>query len=144
MCLTSCESLLWRRPRSLPRLPHRHHRLKGDIVKVDTVYFLIAVAAGLVLSYGLWSIAGELSAFIAIGSMVYLCSTLGMMIGVRHEYSRTRTNLGVLSGVFFVIGVSINVAFSYAGYAPVFYILVSSLSFLAYLLLANFILNAKQ
>lgn len=113
-------------------------------MKIDSVYFLIAVTAGLLISYGFWSQAGELSGYIAIGSAVYLCSTLGMMIGVRHENSRTRINLSTLSGVFFLIGLIINWFFGFAGNIPVAYIMTSTLSFLVYAALANFLLNARQ
>ena len=113
-------------------------------MKLDAVYFLIAVTAGLLISYGFWSNAGELSAFIAVGSVVYLCTTLGLMVGVRHENPRTRTNLAALSGVFFVIGLAINWGFGFAGNIPVAYIMTSTLSFLVCLLLVNFIQNARQ
>jgi hypothetical protein len=113
-------------------------------MKIDSVYFLIAVTAGLLISYGFWSQAGELSGYIAIGSALYLCLTLGMMIGVRHENSRTRVNLSTLSGLFFVIGLIINWFFVYAGYIPVAYIMTTTLSFLVYAGLVNFIQNASQ
>jgi len=113
-------------------------------MKIDGVYFLIAVTVGLLVSYGFWSQAGELSGFIAVGSAVYLCSTLGMMIGVRHENSRTRVNLSTLSGVFFVIGIIINWLFVFAGYIPVSYIMTSTLTFLGYVALVNFIQNTRQ
>ena len=113
-------------------------------MKIDGVYFLIAVTAGLLISYGFWSQAGELSGFIAVGSAVYLCSTLGMMIGVRHENSRTRVNLSTLSGVFFVLGIVINWLFVFAGYIPVSYIMTSTLTFLVYVALVNFIQNTRQ
>lgn len=113
-------------------------------MKIDTVYFVIAVAIGLLLSYGFWSIAGELSTYIAIGSMVFLCITLGMAMGVRHENPRTRTNLSVLSSIFFLIGLGINTAFCFLGNIPVVYIMVSAISFLSYLAITNFIQNVRQ
>jgi len=113
-------------------------------MKIDGVYFLIAVTAGLLISYGFWSQAEELSVFIAVGSALYICSTLGMMIGVRHENSRARVNLSILSGIFFVVGLIINWFFVYAGYIPVAYIMTSALSFLVYAALVNFIHNAAQ
>ena len=113
-------------------------------MKIDSVYFMIAVAIGLVLSYGLWSMAGELSTFIAIGSAVFLCVTLGMAMGVRHDNPRTRTNLSILSGAFFLIGLVINFAFCFSGNMPVPYIMTSAISFLAYLAITNFIQNARQ
>jgi hypothetical protein len=113
-------------------------------MKIDTVYFMIAVAIGLMLSYGLWSMAGELATFIAIGSVVYLCITLGMALGVRHENPRARTNLSIASILFFIIGLAINVGFCFAGNIPVIYLMVSAISFLIYLAAVNFIHNAKQ
>lgn len=113
-------------------------------MKIDNVYFMIAVAIGMLLSYGLWSMAGELSTFIAIGSVVYLCITLGMAMGVRHDNPRTRTNLSMVSLSFFVVGLAINVVFCFVGNAPVLYMLVTAISFLVYLAVANFIQNARQ
>lgn len=113
-------------------------------MKIDNVYFIIAIAAGLLISYGLWSLAGELASFIAFGSAIFLCSTLGLMFGIRHENPRVRFNLSTLSGVFFLIGLVINVVFCFTGNIPVPYILVSGLTFLSFLLLINFIQNARQ
>ena len=113
-------------------------------MRIDTVYFMIAVAISLVLSYGLWSLAGDLALFIAIGSAIYLGVTLGMAIGVRHENSRARANLSVLSGVFFCVGLVINVGFSFANNIPVLYIMASAISFLVYLGTAYFLQNATQ
>lgn len=111
-------------------------------MRIDAVYFMIAVVVGLILSYGLWNISGELASFIAIGSVIYLCSTLGLAFGVRHENSRTRVNLSALSGIFFFIGLGINLFFSFAGNAPVLYLVLNALSFLIYLALVKFIENA--
>lgn len=108
-------------------------------MRIDAVYFMIAVVIGLTLSYGLWSISGELADFVALGSVIYLCSTLGLAFGVRHENSRTRINLSVLSWLFFFIGLGINFAFCYAGNIPVAYLMVNAISFLVYLGFVNFI-----
>ena len=113
-------------------------------MKFDIVYSMIAVTIGLLFSYGLWSMAGPLSAFILIGSAIYLCATLVMIVGVRHENSRTTTNLSVLSGTFFVIGLAINIAFCFVGYAPVIYMMVSAISFLVYLAALNALINTRQ
>jgi hypothetical protein len=112
-------------------------------MRIDTVYFMIALAIGLLLSYGLWFMADVLAVYIAIGSAIYLCITLGMTVGVRHDNPRTRTNLSALSGVFFVIGLVINVLFGMAGNIPVIYIMVSAISFLIYLGTVHFIGNAN-
>lgn len=113
-------------------------------MKIDSVYFMIAVAIGLFLSYGLWSMAGELSTFIAIGSLIFLCCTLGMAMGVRHDNPRTRTNLSMLSGTFFLVGLGINFVFCFVGNMPVLYIMVNAILFLTYLAITNFIQNARQ
>lgn len=113
-------------------------------MKIDKVYFMIAVAIGMLLSYGLWSMAGTLSTFIAIGSLVYLCITLGMTMGVRHDNPRTRMNLSIVSATFFMIGLVSNVVFCFAGNVPVMYMMVTAISFLIYLAIANFIQNVKQ
>ena len=113
-------------------------------MNIDKVYFMITVAIGLLLSYGFWSMAGELSTFIAIGSAVFLCVTLGMAMGVRHDNPRTRTNLSVLSGAFFFVGLGVNTVFCFTGYVPVLYIMVSAICFLIYLAVTNFIQTARQ
>lgn len=113
-------------------------------MKIDLLYFMIAVAIGLLLSYGLWSMAGDFSTFIAIGSLIFLCCTLGMAMGVRHDNPRTRTNLSILSGTFFLVGLVINFVFCFAGNVPVLYIMANAIMFLIYLAIANFIQSAKQ
>lgn len=113
-------------------------------MKIDLIYFMIAMAIGLLLSYGLWSMAGLLSAFILIGSAIYLCTTLVMIMSVRHENPRTTTNLSVLSSTFFVIGLVSNAAFCFAGNIPVIYMMVNASSFLVYLAVVNVTLDARQ
>lgn len=113
-------------------------------MRIDTVYFMIAAAIGLLLSYGLWAMADGLAIYIAIGSAIYLCTTLGMMMGVRHDNPRTRTNVSVLSGVFFAIGLVLNVIFSVMGSFPVIYIMVSAISLLVYLGAVHFISSANS
>lgn len=108
-------------------------------MRIDAVYFIIAVLIGLILSYGLWNISGELADFIALGSVIYLCSTLGLAFGVRHKNSRTKINLSVLSWFFFFIGLAINFAFCFAGNIPVAYLMVNAITFLFYLGFVNFI-----
>ncbi len=113
-------------------------------MRIDLFYFMIATAIGLLLSYGLWSMAGILSTFIVIGSVIYLCTTLVMVMSVRHENPRIRTNLSTLSGMFFVIGLASNAAFCFVGNVPVIYMMVNAISFLIYLAFINSILNARQ
>lgn len=113
-------------------------------MKIDLLYFTIAIAIGLLFSYGLWSMAGILAIFIAIGSAIYLCTTLVMLMSVRHESSRTQANIIALSGTFFLIGLSINAIFCFASNIPVIYMTVTAISFLIYIAIINFILNAHQ
>jgi hypothetical protein len=113
-------------------------------MRIDGVYFTIAVAIGLLLTYWLWSVADTLATYIAFGSAIYLCVTLGMAVGVRHDNQRTRTNVSILSMVFFGIGLGLNLIFCMTGNDPVIYILSNAISFLVYLGAVHLIASAQQ
>lgn len=113
-------------------------------MKIEPVNFLISIAIGGLISYGLWSIAGNLASFIAIGSLIFLCGTLVVALGVKHENARTRMNLSSLSVLAFIVGLGLNLLFCFVDAWPVVYVLVTSISFLLYLLTVNFIANARQ
>ena len=113
-------------------------------MRIDAVYFVIAVTIGLLLSYGLWSMAGDLAWFIAVGATVYLSVTLGFAFGVRHDNPRTRVNLSAVSGIFFAVGLGLNLMFCFAGNTPVIYIVMNAIAFLIYLGVFHFFQNAKQ
>lgn len=113
-------------------------------MKINPVNFVIAVVLSAILAYALWSFDGELKNYVAVGAFVFFAGTLVPMLGGSYVYARSGINLRVMSGVVFVLGLIINGLFSTVCYSATAYIVISSLTFLGYILLANSIYGARQ
>lgn len=113
-------------------------------MKANIVNVLVAVFVSALTAYGLWNIENELKGYIAVGTFVFMASTLVPMIGGSYEYTRNAVNLRVVCAIFFVFGVGTNLFFSLVGMSAVSYIITISLLFLIYVFIGNAIYNAKQ
>ena len=113
-------------------------------MRINPANFLSAFAISALIAFGLWSLDGDLKIYVAIGSFVYLFGTLGPAIGIDYELARNSTNLRVICIVFFFAGLSINLGVAFFGGSKALYILTNAISFIVYIILANFIYNAKQ
>lgn len=113
-------------------------------MKINPVNFLIAIVTSAVLAYALWSFGGDLRNYVAVGAFVFFAGTLGPMIGANFEHARRGANLRVVSGVFFLLGLIINVLFSTILLSATFYIVASALVFLGYMLVVNGIYGVRQ
>jgi FtsH-binding integral membrane protein len=114
------------------------------MMKINPFAFLISVFFSAILAYGLYRIAGPLATYVAIGGFAYFAGTLAPMTAIDFEYMRSGINLKALSGVFFVIGLALNSSFSLFFESATAYIVISALSFLLFLGLANAIHNMRQ
>lgn len=112
-------------------------------MKINPVNSLVAVLLGALLAYALWSMGGSIQNYIAVGSSVFFIGTLLPLIGGTYEHPRRAVNLRVVCGVFFALGIVINVLAALLDLSPTAYIIISALAFLIYVLIANAIYNAK-
>ena len=113
-------------------------------MKINPVNTLVAVLLSALLAYALWSLDGELKNYVAVGAFVFFAGTLVPMIGGSYESARNGFNLRVLSGVFFVVALVINVTFSSISLSATAYIVTDAALLLIYILLGNAIYGARQ
>ena len=105
---------------------------------------LIALTISALIAYGLWAAGDDLKNYVGIGCFAYLAGTLCPAIGIQYEFQRSALNLRVVCGVFFVLGLAVNIGFALMGSSPTAYILTSAISFLVYLFLGNIIYGTRQ
>lgn len=113
-------------------------------MQIRLVNFLIAILLSALIAYGLWSTGSPLKEYIGIGSFLFLSGTLIPAMGIEYEYARRATNVKTSSGLFFVIGLVVNIGCAYINISAITYILTSAIIYLIFVLMANTIYNLKQ
>jgi len=114
-------------------------------MKVHAVNLLIAIAVSALLTYGVISVdANVLKGAIGLGPFIFLASTLSMAIGVSFENPRVSVNVKLVSAIFFVVALCLNLVFAFISFSQTSYIITSGVIFFLYVLVANSIYGAKQ
>ncbi len=114
-------------------------------MKINLVKTVIAIAISLLIAFGFFSFyKGENKFLLSSGSFIFLMLTLIMAVGIKFELSRTNTNLKVVSGIFFVIALISNIAFSFSKFSVPIYIIVNGILLLVFVFIAYSIFKAKQ
>ena len=113
-------------------------------MRVNPINFAVALGIAALLAYGFWSIESALRNFIAVGSFVYLSGTLLPAMGIVFELPRRTVNLRLVCMLFFVLGLVINGAFAAIDFSSVAYVIVSAVTFLLFIFIANAIYAARQ
>ncbi len=114
-------------------------------MKIHAVNLLIAIAISALLTYGFVSIDSNLlKGAICLGSFIFLASTLSLAIGVSFENPRVGVNVKLVSAIFFVGSLSLNLVFALISFSQTSYIITSGVVFFIYVLIANSIYGARQ
>lgn len=114
-------------------------------MKIHAVNLLIAIAISALLTFGFISIdANILKGAIGLGSFIFFASTLSMVIGVSFGNPRVGVNVKLVSTIFFVVALCLNLAFAYISFTQTSYIITSGVVFFLYVLLANSVYGARQ
>jgi hypothetical protein len=114
-------------------------------MKINIVQTFVGIAIGALISYGLYNFhASESKLLLSVGSFLFLAITLGMSFGSSFEFPRTTTNVRVISGVFFLIGLISNLIFTFIKFSDPSYIVINGILFLVFILVAYSISKAKQ
>jgi len=114
-------------------------------MKFNIIRTLIALGISSLVGYGLYeNYTGANQILLVIGTIASLSIVGVLAVGVDFELPRTSTNIKVISGVFFLIILSVNIGFSYFQFSKVSYILSLGILMLIYGLLINSIHEAKQ
>ena len=114
-------------------------------MKINFVQTIIAIAVSLLIAYGLYSFHdSENKLLLSAGSFVFLATALVMTIGASFELPRTTTNIRVVSGIFFVISLIINLIFTFINFSVPSYVIINGILLLVFILIAYSINKAKQ
>lgn len=114
-------------------------------MKINFVQTIIAIAASLLIAYGLYSFHdSENKILLSVGSFVFLATALVMAIGASFELPRTTTNIRVVSGIFFVIALISNLIFTFINFSVPSYVIINGILLLVFILIAYSINKAKQ
>lgn len=110
-------------------------------MRFNPINSVIAVLLSALLAYGLWSLDGSLKNYVAIGGFAYFAGTLVPCLGASFEYTRRGTNLRILSGLFFAVGLAINGLFALMSMAATTYVILLAIVFLMYAFAGNMVLS---
>ena len=114
-------------------------------MKINFVQTIIAIAVSLLIAYGLYSFHdSENKILLSVGSFVFLATTLILTIGTSFELPRTTTNVRVVSGIFFAVGLVSNLIFTFVAFSVSSYVITNGLLLLVFILIAYSINKAKQ
>lgn len=114
-------------------------------MKINFVQTIIAIAVSLLIAYGLYSFHdSENKILLSVGSFVFLATTLILTIGTSFELPRTTTNVRVVSGIFFAVGLVSNLIFTFVAFSVPSYVITNGLLLLVFILIAYSINKAKQ
>ncbi|MBB1077280.1 hypothetical protein HUU62_23005 [Rhodoferax sp. 4810] len=112
-------------------------------MKVHPVNFFVALVVSALLSYGIFSIdANHMKGVIGIGSFVFMAITLAAGIGLSFTDGRAGVNVKLISMIFFVLSLLLNLLFAFLTFSQVSYVITAGILFLIYVLIANGIYGA--
>jgi len=114
-------------------------------MKINFIPTFISLLISALISYGLSVIhVLETNFLLSLGSFIFLGTTLVITIGVNFEQSRTTTNLRVVSGIFFGVGLITNLIFSFFKFSIPSYVITNGILLLIFVLIVYSINKAKQ
>lgn len=114
-------------------------------MRFNFIKTIISLAIGFLISYGFYSVEVNNNKFLLfLVSFVVISTSLTTMIGVHFERSRTTTNIRVVSIIFFVSALLINLIFSFIQFSVPTYLIINFILLLIFILILYSINNAKQ
>lgn len=113
-------------------------------MNIRPINFMIAIFASALIAYMLSTVEGSLQNYVVVGSFLFLAGTLTPAIGIEFSYARRATNLRMICGIFFTIGLLINGICTLLQVGPTTYIIGSALTFLLFAFVANAVYGAHQ
>ena len=114
-------------------------------MRIHPLNLLIALLAAGLVTFGLASSdANNIPGTLAIGSFLILGSTLGAAMGLECANPRTGVNLRVVSGLFFTVGLVLQLVFCFAQLSQTSYVVVNGIVFLGFVLASSSVYGARQ
>lgn len=114
-------------------------------MKVDFIKTFIALGISALIAYAFYSIhKSENTNLLVFTSFaeLFLCSFF--VFALRFDLSRTTTNIRVVSSIFFIVFLILNIIFSFFALSKQSYIIVNGLVVLLGILIVYSLLKAKQ
>ena len=114
-------------------------------MKINFVQTIIAIAASLLIAYGLYSFHdSENKILLCAGSFAFLATALVLSIGISFELPRTTANIRVLSGLFFAVALISNFIFTFINFSVPSYVIINGILLLVFISIAYAINKVKQ
>lgn len=114
-------------------------------MRIHPLNLLIALLAAGLVTFGLASSdANTIKGTLAIGSFLMLGSTLGTAMGLECANPRTGVNLRVVAGLFFAVGLVLQLVFCFAQFSQTSYVVVNGIVFLGFVLASSSVYGARQ
>ena len=114
-------------------------------MRIHPLNLLIALMAAGLLTFGLASAdVNTIKGTLAVGSFLMLGSTLGTAMGLECLNPRTGVNLRVISGIFFVLGLVLQLVFCFSQFSQTSYVVVNGIVFLGFVLATSSVYGARQ
>lgn len=99
----------------------------------------------MLIAFGFYSFNdSENRVLLCVGTFVSLVITLILAIGTSFEFNRTKTNVRVVSYIFFALFFISNSLFTFINFSVPNYIIMNGILLLVYVLIAFSIYKAKQ
>ena len=115
-------------------------------MKVNALYSIIAVAIAALIAYGIYSFCrSENELLMAIGSFLFISFPLFLAMSVSSPAKRSSANMKVLSTVFFLFALAINILFACLSHFSVpLYIIPNGIAVVVFFLIYHSIYSTKQ
>lgn len=114
-------------------------------MKLNSIKMTIAICIGALIAFGFYSFhQTENKLLLSLGSFIFVALTLLFSISVSFTEARTTTILRIVSGIFFLIACTSNLAFSFTDFSVPLYFITNGILLLIYTLITYSISNAKQ
>lgn len=114
-------------------------------MKFDIVKTIIAVAASALIAYGMytWCISDK-GYLLSIVSSVEIAILLISAIGIKIEWLRSMANVKIVSWIFFVAVLTINIIFSRNEFSTPAFIITNGCTLLLFMLISYSLIKANK
>ena len=114
-------------------------------MKLNFIFAIITISICLLIAYAFYNYSPtETKMMYTIGSFLFLLVSGIGLISLSFEQPRTTTNIKTVSGIFFFLGLTLNILGSVFSFKEPNYIIVVGLLFLMYVLIGYSIARQKQ
>jgi hypothetical protein len=114
-------------------------------MKLNPIKTIIAICTSALIAFGFYSFnETEKKLLLGLGSFIFVTLTLIFSLSVSFSHARITAIIRIVSGIFFLIICTSNLAFSLFIFSPPIYFISNGLLLMVYALISYSISSAKQ